>query len=236
MTEKNNDANEKEDKIKFEFDKATIWKIVVGILAVAILFLWLYNASGKQTPIQQPTQQQPTGPIKVDLDDDPVLGDPNSPVTIVSFEDYQCPFCGKAFQQTFPLIKQEYIDTGKVKYVYRDFPLSSLHPQALPAAEAAECADEQGKFWEFHEGLFLNQALLGKDFYLSLAEQNGLDINQFTSCIDSGKYKQEVLNDLNYGTSLGVSGTPTFFINGVKLVGAQPYETFKQIIDAELAG
>ena len=131
-------------------------------------------------------------------------------------------------------MKKDYIDTGKAKYVYRDFPLS-FHPEAQPAAEAAECADEQGKFWEFHEGVFSNQATMGRELYLNLAGELGLNAAQFTQCIDSGKYRQEVQNDFAYGSQVGVSGTPTFFINGIQLVGAQPYQAFQQVIEAELA-
>ncbi|MBI2208645.1 DsbA family protein [Candidatus Woesearchaeota archaeon] len=234
-------SHKKDEKIKFEISKVRIWQGISAILLIAVVVIWFYNGSGSAqgAAIQQPTLQQGNEqqlPTKqdIDLDDDPVLGDKNAPVTIVSFEDYQCPFCGRAFQQTFPLIKKDYIDTGKVKYVYRDFPLS-FHPEAQPAAEAAECADEQGKYWEYHDGIFENQATMGRDLYLNLAKELNLDVNKFTQCIDTGKYRQEVQDDFAYGSQVGVSGTPTFFINGIQLVGAQPYQAFKQVIDAELA-
>ena len=118
--------------------------------------------------------------------------------------------------------------------VFRDFPLS-FHPEALPAAEAAECAGDQGKYWEYHDELFKNQQLLSSSLYPQLASQLGLDTAKFQQCLDSGKHTQEVQNDFAYGSQAGVSGTPTFFINGVMLVGAQPYSAFKQVIDAELA-
>ena len=223
----------KEETVKFEVAKTRIWQGVAVVLLLAMIVFFVFNQDDRVQPIA-PTEQQRTDPIEVSIDDDPMLGNKDAPVTIVSFEDFQCPFCGRAFQQTFPLLKQEYIDTGKVRYVFRDFPLISIHPNAQPASEAAECAHEQDKFWQFHEGLFLNQQLLGRDFYLSLAEQNGLDIGQFTQCIDTRKYQSEVENDLKYGSSLGITGTPTFFISGNRLVGAQPYEAFKQIIEGEL--
>jgi protein-disulfide isomerase len=240
----------KDETFKFEVSKVRIWQGLAVILAIAVVFLWFNQGSGgapqgqvqipnlqqpQPSPNPSPQQQAPARLDNIDEDDDPVLGDNNAPVTIVSFEDYQCPFCKRAKDQTFPQLKQEYIDTGKVRYIYRDFPLS-FHPQAQPAAEASECADDQGKFWEYHEALFANQATLGRDLYIQLAGQFGMDVEEFTSCFDSGKFKQEVQNDFTYGSQVGVSGTPTFFINGVKLVGAQPYQAFKQVIDSELAG
>ena len=182
---------------------------------------------------QSETPQQPQK-LNIDVDDGPVLGNKNAPVTIVEFSDFQCPYCGRFFTQTLPSIKKDYIDTGKVKLVFRDFPLS-FHPNAEPAAEAAECANEQGKYWEYHDKLFENQDSLSSELYIKLAGDLGLDVDKFKTCIETSKYKQEVEDDFNYGQSVGVSGTPTFFINGIKLVGAQPYEAFKQIIDAELA-
>jgi len=231
----------KEETFKFEVSKTRIWQGLAVILAVAVLFMWFNPGSdgGSAVQVQQPTQQPPTqqqAPTRqqIDLDDDPVLGDKNAPVTIVSFEDYQCPYCKRAFDQTLPQLKKEYIDTGKVKLVFRDYPLS-FHPEAQPASESAECADDQGKFWEYHDELYKNQASLGQSLYTQIATDLGLDVSKFQSCLDSGKYAEEVQSDFAYGSSVGVSGTPTFFINGIKLVGAQPYEAFKQVIDAELA-
>lgn len=170
----------------------------------------------------------------VNEDDDPFLGDKNAKVVIVSFEDYQCPFCKRAFDQTFPLLKKEYIDTGKVKYVYRDFPLS-FHPFAQKAAEAAECSQDQGKYWEMHDIIFNNQDAIEVSNLKQYASQLGLNTNEFNNCLDSGKYEEEVQKDFNEGQKYGVSGTPTFFINGKRLVGAQPYSAFKSIIDQELS-
>jgi len=234
-----------DEKVSFSLSKVRIWQGVSLILLLAVVFLWFNPDFGVPEQAQVPVPsgaapspsaapQAPARLDNVDEDDDPVLGDKNAPVTIVSFEDYQCPFCKRAFDQTFPQLKKDYIDTGKVKYVYRDFPLS-FHPQAQSAAEASECADEQGKFWDYHDAIFNNQASLGRDLYIQLAEQLNLDVDQFTQCIDDGKYKQEVQADFSYGSQIGVSGTPTFFINGIKLVGAQPYAAFQQVIEAELS-
>lgn len=176
----------------------------------------------------------PSAPVNVDEGNGAVQGDANAPVTIIEFSDYECPFCGRAFQQTYPLIKENYIDTGKVRYVFRDFPLS-FHPNAQKAAEAARCAGDQDKYWEMHDKLFQNQATLSVDNYKKWARELGLNGATFDSCLSSNKYADEVQADLAYGSSLGVSGTPAFFINGQMVSGAQPYSVFQQTIDAELA-
>jgi len=180
----------------------------------------------------QPQQaQQPTGAT---VDDDPVKGSASAPVTIIEFSDFQCPFCSRFWKDTLPLIEENYIKTGKAKLVYRDFPLG-FHPQGLPAAEAAECANEQGKFWEMHDKIYANQDSMSIDSYKKWAKDLGLDASKFSQCLDSEKYKAEVLKDQSDGQAAGVSGTPTFYINGVQVVGAQPYDAFKQVIDSELS-
>lgn len=176
----------------------------------------------------------PSGPVDVSLDDDPVLGDKNAKVTIVEFSDYECPFCGRYFTQTYPQLKKDYVDTGKVKIVFRDYPLP-FHQNAQKAAEAAECADDQGKFWEMHNKLFSNQQKLDVASLKKYAGELALDQAKFDDCLDSGKYASEVEKDMQDGSSYGVSGTPSFFVNGQLLVGAQPYSEFKKLIDAELA-
>jgi protein-disulfide isomerase len=135
-----------------------------------------------------------------------------------------------------PQIEEKYIKTGKVRYVYRDFPLN-FHQYAQKAAEAAECADEQRKFWEYHDILFQKQSewvAVGESKFKEYAQQLDLDMQRFNQCLDSGKYASEVQKDYNDGLKYGVSGTPTFFINGIKIVGAQPYSVFEQIIEQEL--
>jgi protein-disulfide isomerase len=168
-----------------------------------------------------------------------VMGDPNAPITIVEFSDYQCPFCLRHFQQTMPQLKKEYIDTGKVRYVFKDFPLS-FHQQAVPASLAAECAGEQGKYWEMHDKLFesrdeWNENPEVDEIMKRLAQEIGLDMDQFNACYDSQKYYDEIMADMQEGIAAGVQGTPAFFINGQFLSGAQPYEVFKQILDQMLA-
>ncbi|MFZ8908033.1 MAG: DsbA family protein [Nitrosopumilaceae archaeon] len=195
----------------------------------------------------QPTPQQAPQPLRISLDDDPIRGDPDAPITIVEFSDFQCPFCARFHVQTLPSILEEYIAEGKVNLVYRDFPIQSIHPNALPAAVAAECADEQGKYWEYHDTLFEKQsswARLDSNSAISTFSQYATDIGlekeQFDSCLGSGKYLEEVQGDLRDGRDYEITGTPGFFIGNekigfVKLNGAQPFESFKRIIDAQLA-
>lgn len=170
------------------------------------------------------------------LDDDVILGDPNAPVTLVEFGDYQCPFCGRFYTQVEPRLRQEYIKTGKVKMVYRDFPISSIHPVAQTVAEASECARDQGKYWIYHDALFERQSELETLDLTALAGQLGLDTQQFRQCHQSGKYAAEVEKDYQDGLAAGVNGTPATFINGKLISGAQPYSVFKAAIDKALAG
>ena len=184
---------------------------------------------------QKPTlpTAQPQEKVEVSADDDPVKGDKNAPVTIIEFSDFQCPFCGKFYKETLPEIDEKYIKTGKAKLVYRDYPLGS-HEFAQKAAEAAECADEQGKFWQYHDKLFENQDALTIDNLKRYARDTGLSASKFNDCLDSSRYKDEVNKDLKDGESYGVSGTPAFFINGNLISGAQPFSAFEQVIEAEL--
>lgn len=167
-------------------------------------------------------------------DDDPFLGDPNAPVVMVEFGDFQCPFCARFFRETESKIIDKYVKTGKVKFVYRDFPLTSIHSVAQKAAEAAECADEQNKFWEYHDLLYQRQQLISEENLKMWARELRLDLDKFSSCLDSGKYTDEVDKDFSDGQSLGVSGTPATFVNGRMLAGALPYEQFERIIEEEL--
>jgi len=168
------------------------------------------------------------------IDDDAVKGEEDAPVTIVEFSDYECPFCTRFYTDTFGQLKTKYIDTGKVKFVYRDFPLS-FHQNAQKAAEAAECAGEQNKYYEMHNKLFEDGVSGGVTAFKGYAEEIGLDTNEFNSCLDSGKMAAEVKKDFNDGAKFGVSGTPAFFINGKLLTGAQPIQAFEQMIEQELS-
>jgi protein-disulfide isomerase len=173
--------------------------------------------------------------VDVSVDDDSIKGDPNAPVTIIEFSEFQCPFCKKYVDEAYLKIIEEYVDAGKVRYVFRDFPLG-FHDQAKPAAMASECAHEQGKYWEYHDLLFENQVDLSIENYKKWAVDLGLDTGQFNDCLDTEKYAEEVDNDLADGQSYGVSGTPAFFINGKMISGAQPYAVFEQAIEEALEG
>lgn len=177
-------------------------------------------------------------------DDDAALGSPSAPVVLVEFSDFQCPFCRKLWRDSLPQITEKYIKTGKVRFVYRDFPISSIHPGAESAAMAGECAEDQGKFWEMHDKIFSEQDKMGQgtvEFGVSdlkrWAREIGLDGTALDACLDSGKYKSEVAKDYSDGSALGVSGTPHVFVNGKLLIrGALPYTQIEQIIEQELAG
>jgi protein-disulfide isomerase len=170
--------------------------------------------------------------VEVAVDPKRVKGDPHAPVTIVEFSDFQCPFCIKV-EPTMKEILKKY--DGRVKLAYRDFPLLEVHPRAEKAAEAARCAAEQGKFWEFHDALFANQSKLSDADLISDARSLGLEEQPFQSCLASERFKTKIEADLQDGAKVGIAGTPGFFVNGVFLSGAQPQAEFEKIIDAALA-
>jgi protein-disulfide isomerase len=164
--------------------------------------------------------------------DDPVLGAASAPVTLVEFSDFQCPFCARVMP-TLKKVKEAYGD--RVRIVWKDFPLTSIHPQAFKAAEAGQCAREQGKFWELHDRLFANQQALQPEALKEHAAAIGLDLARFNACFDASKYGERVQQQMSAGSQLGVQSTPSIFINGRLVSGAQPYEVFAAIIDDELA-
>ncbi len=262
-----------ENKVKREEDfvsnttpkKSTPTGIIialVAVVAVAAFFAGLYfsNLDTNQVTksdlddaisrieskignnLPSPTLQ----PVKISLDDDPIRGNPDAPITIVEFSDYQCPFCARFYAQTLPLLLEEYIDEGKVNLVYRDFPVQRIHPNALAAAAAAECADDQGKYWEYHDTLFEKQNAWAKldsnsaiSTFSQFAAEIELEQQQFDNCLESGKYLEEVQADFSDGKNYQVTGTPGFFIGNedigfVKIIGAKPYDAFKKVIDAQL--
>ena len=161
----------------------------------------------------------------------PTRGSTSAPVTIVEFSDFHCPFCRKV-QPVIDEVRAKY--GAKIKLVYRDFPLDNLHPHARSAAEASHCAIEQGKFWEFHDQLFKNDPDTSPAALDRFAKESGMDVDAFEECSSSGKYKTLVQASTQEGTQLGITGTPTFFINGRILVGAQPADAFAKVIDEEL--
>ena len=171
--------------------------------------------------------------LNVSADDDPFLGPENATVTLVEFSDFECAYCVRFYKDTLGPLLDSY--PAEIRFVYRDFPLVSIHPNAKPAAEAAQCAFAQGKFWEFHNQLFENQTQLGDRQYLKIASDIGLDMAAFEQCYSSSTFSEEVSNDFEAGRRLGVTGTPTFFINGRPLIGAQPLSAFITVIEEELA-
>jgi protein-disulfide isomerase len=171
-----------------------------------------------------------------------VIGRDDAPVTIIEFTDLQCPYCARYASQTFPRLKREYVDTGKLRYSSRDLPLP-FHSFALPAAVASRCAGEQGRFWEYREALFASQSLLGTEPYGRIAGQLGLDVEQLEACRSNGEEESGVRADLALAAQHGIRSTPTFVIGrvvdgefqGEVVSGAQPYEFFKAKLDALLA-
>lgn len=182
----------------------------------------------------------PTPDTNFNVSQRPILGKADAPVTIVEFTDFQCPFCEQYFTQTHPQLLKEFVDTGKVKYIIKNFPLTTIHPQALPAAEAAECAGDQDKYWEMHDKLFGSQSewagqANAVDTFKKYAADLSLDKDKFNTCLDSGQFRSEIETDQKEGIAAGVTGTPAFFINGVLLSGAQPLQAFEQAINEQLS-
>lgn len=171
----------------------------------------------------------PDGDIDVSSDtaNDPVLGASSAAITVVEFGDFGCPYSQES-SYVVRALAQKYGD--RVRFIYRDFPIVELHPDAPHAAEAGNCAYEQGKFWEYHDKLFAHQDLLGEESLLEYAKQIGLNMGQFRTCLRGGKYRQEVAEDEAAGVLAGVRGTPTFFINGQRIPGSIPFDLMDQII------
>lgn len=227
--------------------------LLIACLAIGYLFAkveMLQNGTtttaAQQTTVPDPAAapQAPAAPDPEVVKDTlemghlPVKGQENAPVTIVEFSDFECPFCGRFYSETLDQLTTEYIDTGKVKLYYRHYPLS-FHPNAVPLALAAECANDQGKFWEMHDKIF-DATVAGTsstataDTMKQWAVELGLSADTFNSCLDNKTHQAKVDEDFAAGSAVGVSGTPTFYINGRQLVGAMPFASFKAIIDEEL--
>ncbi|MBI4117182.1 MAG: DsbA family protein [Parcubacteria group bacterium] len=215
--------------------------LIAGVLVAGAVFYSNRSPSSQTASPIGPDSL--SGKVEVSADDDPFLGPAKAKVTIIEFSDFQCPFCRSFWRETLGKIKSEYIDSGKsVRFVYRDFPLSSIHPMAQKYAEAAECAEDQNKYWEMHDKIFEEQEKLGQGTIGSYgisdirrwAQELGLNALEFNQCLDSGKYAAEVKKDFEDGSRAGANGTPTIFINGRIVVGAQPFENFKAIIEEEL--
>mgnify|MGYP001618779336 FL=1 len=227
------------------------WKFATFLLVGLVVGYGLSQlpASDAETAILNSQQairaqqgQDSSAPVFVSeasADDDAVLGDPNAPITMIEFSDYQCPYCQRFYSTILPEIKKNYIDTGKVKFVYRDFPISS-HLNALPAALSAECAGEQNNYCGMHDNIFDNFASWVSlpdvaPVFKQYAKEIGLDTVAFNSCLDKKELQDEVNGDLQDAIKYGVTATPTFFVNGQKVVGAQPFTVFQGIFDKILS-
>lgn len=221
--------------------------LVIGYLVGNLFPLKGGSATALTTtpPAAAPDQQAPQAPtapdpevVKKDLKMGhlPVKGDANAKVTMVEFSDFECPFCGKFYSETYGQLVKEYVDTGKMKIYYRHYPLS-FHPKAVPLALASECANDQDAFWAMHDKIFENAATVATasdDTIKGWAVELGLDASSFNTCYDAKTHQAKIDEDFAAGGAVGVSGTPTFYINGKQLVGAQPLSAFKAIIDEEL--
>lgn len=163
----------------------------------------------------------------------PSIGPDDAPITIVEFSDFQCPFCRRFHEETYQALLDAY--PGQIRFVYRNLPLTSIHPDAMPSAVASLCANDQNAYWDYHGKLFSSDAL-GRDIYIQYATDLSLNVEEFTACLDSGKHDAFIDEDMNFALDLGVQSTPTFFVNGLAIVGAQPLSAFQQIIDLELTG
>jgi protein-disulfide isomerase len=217
-------------------DTFSVWLALPVVFLLGLGSGWLLwgQTSAAATPDTQVSVKDDVKRYDVPAGDNPSQGPENAPVTIVEFSDYQCPYCVRWYDEVYTRLMKDY--AGKVRFVYRDFPLYSIHPEAQPAAEAANCAGEQNAYWQYHDALFGQKNGLGAAAFTQYASELGLNIDQFNKCVSEHRYKSEVDADFKFATSLGVSSTPTFFVNGLAVVGAQPFEVFQQIIDKELAG
>ena len=169
--------------------------------------------------------------ISVPLGKDPFTGNTNASVVIIAFSGYECPFCAKA-EETMQAILEKY--ENDVVYIFKDFPLTKIHPNAQNASLAAECAKEHDKFWDYHNYLYEHNNQLSAAYLIEYAGELGLDTEEFKECLETQRYKKEVDKDIQTGRQVGVTGTPTFFINGIKVVGAKPESEFTKIINSEL--
>jgi protein-disulfide isomerase len=192
-------------------------------------FITELRSKAKVTTFLKPPEVYRVEPVVTGA---PMRGAEKALVTIVKFEDFQCPFC-KTVQPRFSELLKKY--DGKLRVFHKDLPLEEIHSQARQAAEAARCAGDQGKFWEYHDKLYERSPKASADDLKTYARELGLDVNGFEQCIASGKFKATVQKDLVEGSQLGLTGTPAFFINGRELIGAQPMEAFTAMIDEELA-
>lgn len=222
-----------------EFFKTNFLAFAILLSAMLVSGAMYYTNTQKTAPTAERSAVTRDGGSAgaPEVGDLPPQGNLNAKVTIVEFGDYQCPFCGRFYKNTEPKIIEEYVKTGKAKFYWRD--LAFLGEESVWAAEAARCANEQGKFWEYHNLLFEkqrgeNEGAFAKANLKQFARESGLNGSLFDSCLDSGKYRSKVEEERQKAGQLGVNSTPTTFVGGQRLVGALLYDAFKEAIDAEL--
>lgn len=213
--------------------------ILAGVMIAGAVMYGGGAKTGAPTPTGNPALNQPAAAgvalsddVKKFLADRPgdyVFGNPDAPVTITEFGDFECPFCAQFHSTTRQQIIDKYVKTGQVKFLWRHFPLTAIHKQAEPASVAAECAGEQGKFWQYHDLVFETKKFDNASLVTHAGTLN-LNIDDFKSCIDSGKYLEKVRSETNLGLQAGISGTPSFFVNGELIVGAIPFSSFEPLI------
>lgn len=244
------EAEQPEDQDTVTFKRSHFYAVLTVLaFSVGVLLgyvVWGFEPDSGQVQASQPAAQ-PSGPIAeapvteepqfvrydIPAEGFPSIGPANAPITIVEFSDYQCPYCRRWHDQVYEPLLAEY--PGKIRMVYRHLPLTSIHPDAFSAAEAAMCAGDQNAYWPYHEKLFSSDSL-GTQAYFQYAQELSLDLNAFQTCMTEHKFRDAIQADSDFAVNLGVRSTPTFFINGLAIVGAQPLEVFKQVIDKELAG
>jgi protein-disulfide isomerase len=235
-----------EDTITFKrshfYSALSVLTFFAGILVGYILWgtnllrgLGINSNAAAQGPVVEESGSADPQFIRYDVPTDGYYsrGPADAPITIVEFSDYQCPFCRRWHDEVSKDLFAAY--PGKLRLVYRNLPLTTIHPDAFSAAEAALCAGEQGVYWDYHDKLFGGE-LLGTGVYLQYAKDLNLDMTSFEACVNDQKYQAEIQADSDFAVNMGVRSTPTFFINGLAIVGAQPIDVFKQLIDKELAG
>jgi protein-disulfide isomerase len=225
------------------FKRSHFYSVLV-VLAFAVGILVGYVAWGRDSVgtaassstgqvAEAPTAQPQYKRYDIPTEGYPSLGPADAKIVVVEFSDFQCPFCRRFHAETYQALLDAY--KGNIRFVYRNLPLTSIHPNAMPAAIASLCANDQNAYWDFNEKLFNNETL-DKATYIKYAADLGLNVDTFTKCLSGGSHDAEIKKDMDFALNLGVQSTPTFFINGLAIVGAQPLANFQQIIDKELAG
>jgi protein-disulfide isomerase len=230
------------------FKKSHFYSVLV-VLAFAVGILVGYVAWGRGSTVTAAApaaaaQQQPSGQVatqepqftRYDIPTEgyPSLGPDDAKIVIVEFSDFQCPYCRRFHEDTYQALLKAY--PGQIRFVYRNLPLPpTMHPDAMSAAIASLCANDQNVYWDYHDKLFSSESL-NEATYIQYATDLGLNVEEFTACLSSGKHDEFIKQDTDFSTKLGVQSTPTFFINGLALIGAQPLSSFQQLIDKELAG